>query len=184
MDIQPIACQIAKLRFFIALIVDQKVDPNAPNFGVRPLPNLETKIVAADALTPITTGQREHQLGFFDEQIKRLREGLELVRHEHFNARSPEKKAKSRERDAELRKQIAAMLQKDGGFPGETASMLAAWDPYYQNKAASFFDPPWMFSIKDGFDIVRWQPTLRAPRANQGTKASVERTLRLLHRHR
>src|SRR5262249_2291843 len=41
-DIQPIACQIAKLRFFISLIVDQKVDPNAQNFGVRPLPNLET----------------------------------------------------------------------------------------------------------------------------------------------
>src|SRR5262249_825397 len=49
-DIQPIACQIAKLRFFISLIVDQKVDPNAQNFGVRPLPNLETKIVAADTL--------------------------------------------------------------------------------------------------------------------------------------
>ena len=42
-DIQPIAGQIAKLRFFIALIVDQKVDSSAHNFGVRPLPNLETK---------------------------------------------------------------------------------------------------------------------------------------------
>ena len=157
-DIQPIACQIAKLRFFIALIVDQKVDPSALNFGVRPLPNLETKIVAADTLTPITTGQREHQFGFFDEQIKRLREELELMRHEHFNARSPEKKAKSRERDAELRKQIAVMLQKDGGFPGETASMLAAWNPYDQNKAAAFFDSAWMFSIKDGFDVVIGNP--------------------------
>jgi len=47
-DIQPIACQIAKLRFFIALIVDQNVDRRQKNFGVRPLPNLETKIVAAD----------------------------------------------------------------------------------------------------------------------------------------
>ena len=48
-DIQPIACQIAKLRFFIALIVDQHPDPKSDNLGVRPLPNLETKIVAADA---------------------------------------------------------------------------------------------------------------------------------------
>jgi adenine-specific DNA-methyltransferase len=52
-DIQPIACQIAKLRFFITLIVDQKVDRKAENFSVRPLPNLETKIVVADTLTPI-----------------------------------------------------------------------------------------------------------------------------------
>ncbi len=68
-DIQPIACQIAKLRFFIALIVDQKVDPDAPNFGVRPLPNLETKIVVADALRPIEK-HHQHQFDLFDEQIK------------------------------------------------------------------------------------------------------------------
>ena len=30
-DIQPIACQIAKLRFFISLIVDQTIDPNESN---------------------------------------------------------------------------------------------------------------------------------------------------------
>ncbi len=51
-DIQPIATQIAKLRFFISLIVDQKLDTSVSNLGVRPLPNLETKIVAADALIP------------------------------------------------------------------------------------------------------------------------------------
>jgi type I restriction-modification system DNA methylase subunit len=155
-DIQPIACQIAKLRFFIALIVDQKVDPNAPNFGVRPLPNLETKIVAADTLMPIEK-QGQHQFDLFDVQIKRLREGLELVRHEHFNARSPEKKARCRERDIELRKQIAEVLQKSG-LPAPTVSALAAWDPYDQNGAAAFFDPAWMFSIKDGFDVVIGNP--------------------------
>src|SRR3990172_9106962 len=49
-DIQPIACQIAKLRFFISLIVDQAIDPQEPNLGILPLPNLETKIVAANTL--------------------------------------------------------------------------------------------------------------------------------------
>jgi hypothetical protein len=52
-DIQSIACQIAKLRFFISLVVDQRIDDKAPNFGVRPLPNLETNIVAADSLMDI-----------------------------------------------------------------------------------------------------------------------------------
>ena len=157
-DIQPIACQIAKLRFFIALIVDQKVDPTAPNLGVRPLPNLETKIVAADALRPITTGQREHQFDFFEARIRQLREELERTRHEYFNARSPEKKAKCRKRDDELREQIAVLLQEEGGFAGETASMLAAWDPYDQNRAASFFDTQWMFGSLDGFDIAIGNP--------------------------
>ena len=101
--------------------------------------------------------QHQHQFDLFDEQIKRLREELELVRHEHFNARSPEKKARYRERDAELRQQIAEVLQTSG-LPAPTASALAAWDPYDQNRAASFFDPAWMFSIKDGFDVVLGNP--------------------------
>ncbi len=49
-DIQPIACQIAKLRFFISLAIEQEQDKNADNFGIKPLPNLETRFVAADTL--------------------------------------------------------------------------------------------------------------------------------------
>lgn len=50
-DIQSIAIQICKLRFFISLVVDQKTN-NKPedNFGIRPLPNLEAKFVAANTL--------------------------------------------------------------------------------------------------------------------------------------
>ncbi|MEI7795777.1 MAG: hypothetical protein WCI06_03990, partial [Methylococcaceae bacterium] len=47
-DIQPIATQISKLRFFISLIVDQKSNGDKTNnFGIRPLPNLDFKIIAA-----------------------------------------------------------------------------------------------------------------------------------------
>ena len=53
-DIQPIAIQISKLRFFISLVVDQKPtnDPKT-NFGIRPLPNLESKFVSANTLIPL-----------------------------------------------------------------------------------------------------------------------------------
>ena len=155
-DIQPIACQIAKLRFFIALLVDQNVDRSAPNCGVRPLPNLETRIVAADVLMPAERLQ-DHQLDLLDEEIKKLREALDLVRHEHFSARTPERKARCREKDAQLRRQISGALQQ-GGLPSRTAEALARWDPYDQNAHASFFEPAWMFSVKDGFDIVLSNP--------------------------
>ena len=36
------ATQQKKLISFLILVVDQKVDPNKDNFGIRPLPNLET----------------------------------------------------------------------------------------------------------------------------------------------
>ena len=50
-DIQPIAIQITKLRFFISLVCDQRTNRSKKeNHGIRPLPNLETKVVAADVL--------------------------------------------------------------------------------------------------------------------------------------
>ena len=49
-DIQPVACQIAKLRFFISLAIEQEPEQNAANFGIKPLPNLETRFIAANTL--------------------------------------------------------------------------------------------------------------------------------------
>jgi len=147
-DIQPIACQIAKLRLFIALIVDQNVNPRAENLGVRPLPNLETRIVAADTLVPIEKA-RDHQFDLLDVQVRPLRRALERVRHEHFNARTPERKADCRKRDADLRGQIAALL-RGNGMPAEAAKRLADWDPYDQNARAGFFDSEWMFGLPVG----------------------------------
>lgn len=55
-DIQPIAIQISKLRFFISLVVDQITNNNpVDNFGIRPLPNLEAKFVAANTLIGINS---------------------------------------------------------------------------------------------------------------------------------
>src|SRR5690606_9540318 len=58
-DIQPIALQITKLRFFIALIIDQKIDDTKPNRNIRALPNLETKFVAANTLIALPTQQQK-----------------------------------------------------------------------------------------------------------------------------
>jgi hypothetical protein len=142
-DIQPIACQIAKLRFFIALIVDQNANPEAPNFGVRPLPNLETKIVAANTLLHAERPQFQLILPI----VGQIRKELDQIRHAYFNARSPSTKAGCREKDSKLRKKLAHLLHGEGGMPDETAGKLAAWDPYDQNAHAEFFDPEWMFGL-------------------------------------
>ncbi|MCK4885794.1 MAG: hypothetical protein KAS96_00335, partial [Planctomycetes bacterium] len=49
-DIQPIAVEISKLRFFLSLIVDENVNDKEKNRGVKPLPNLEFKFVCANTL--------------------------------------------------------------------------------------------------------------------------------------
>ncbi len=167
-DIQPVAVQIAKLRFFIALICDQKTNAKAENQGVLPLPNLETRIVAANTLLPIgsAVAGRLGQADLLDQQLDQLRAALREVRHEHFQARSPAGKRRCRERDASLRAELAEVL-RGSGLPAKTAKQLAEWDPYDQNTFAPFFDPAWMFGDaylrgrargETGFDTVAGNP--------------------------
>lgn len=153
-DIQPIAVQIAKMRFFISLIVDQKVNPKAPNRGVRALPNLETKFVAANTLIGI---DRPKQKMFRNPEIDKKEAELRKVREKHFTARTLKSKAKCREDDKRLRDEIAELLKKDG-WDNPTAKRLAAWDPYDQNASAGFFDSEWMFGVTKGFDVVIGNP--------------------------
>lgn len=153
-DIQPIAVQIAKMRFFISLIVDQKVNPKAPNLGVRALPNLETKFVAANTLIGI---ERPEQMMLRNPEIDKKEAELRKVRERHFTARTLKAKARCREEDKRLRAEIADLLKTDG-WDNATAKQLAAWDPYDQNASAEFFDPEWMFGITDGFDVVIGNP--------------------------
>lgn len=145
-DIQPIATQIAKLRFFISLVVDQKVEPTAPNLGVRPLPNLETRLVAADTLISIEKTESD----LFSSDLDRLRAELADIRHQHFNARSPAAKRKWREADAAKRHEIAEKLEDSHALSKDAARKLAAWDPYDQNTFAPFFDSEWMFGLPVG----------------------------------
>ena len=60
---------------------------------------------------------------------------------------------------AELRRAIAKEKNKSNPQGFEKAiQQIADWNPYDQLKFAPFFDPDWMFGIKDGFDIVIGNP--------------------------
>ncbi|MDD3501258.1 MAG: hypothetical protein PHE19_02425, partial [Candidatus Cloacimonetes bacterium] len=92
-DIQAIAIQISKLRFFISLIVDQKIDrTNKDNFGIKALPNLETKFVAANSLISIVKPDDEQTTIYeYYDSGETLKE-LKKIYHTLFSARSPETK--------------------------------------------------------------------------------------------
>ncbi|MBD2428112.1 TaqI-like C-terminal specificity domain-containing protein [Phormidium sp. FACHB-1136] len=151
-DIQPVAVQIAKLRFFISLIVEQTPDDTKSNRGIKALPNLETQFVAANSLFQIDKQQSLRP----DSVIEKEKE-LQQVRHKNFSARTPATKKKYRNLDKELRQDISTLL-KEVGLSAAIADTLANWDPYNQNAKADFFDPHWMFGIEDGFDIVIGNP--------------------------
>lgn len=158
-DIQPIAVQIAKLRFFIALVVSQEVDKSKDNWGITALPNLETKIVAADSLTPIReikAGMIEtYQLGH--DAIKAIEADLHDASEWYFSARTTKTKRKYRETIQDLHDKLASELEQSG-FSTAKAQQLVHWNPFDQNAAADFFDPEWMFQLGEGFDVVIGNP--------------------------
>ena len=156
-DIQSIAVQISKLRFFISLICDCEKDETKPNFGIPTLPNLETKFVCANSLIDKQTEDSQGNL-FEDPRIQETKDKLINLRNEHFRAKSASQKRRLREKDDELRQFLARLLAENDMASRADAEQMARWNPYDQNASSEFFSAEWMFNIKDGFDIVIGNP--------------------------
>ena len=171
-DIQPIAVQITKLRFFIALIVSQEVEREKNNWGITALPNLETKIVAADSLMPIERPQDglTQTMSLRDPAIDTKEKELTEANERYFAARTGKTKRKWRDRIFDLRDELAELLEQDRFLPEGSARQLVHWNPFDQNAAADFFDPEWMFQISEGFDVVIGNPPYVNARAIRDIK--------------
>jgi hypothetical protein len=152
-DIQPIAIHIAKLRFFLSLLVDEKINDQLPNKGIEPLPNLETKLIAANTLIALPKRNGGLQL----PQIEELEQQLFQLRQRYFEVSDQKEKEKIKNEDRRLRLQIQQQM-KNGGFPSEFADAIAAADIYDTQASHPWFDPEWMLGVKDGFDVVIGNP--------------------------
>ena len=151
-DIQPVVCQIAQLRFFISLVIEQEPDRDVENFGIKPLPNLETRFIAANALIGLK-GERIQT----SPKAKNLERELSDNRERYFHATTHRQKRACQYRDKVLRGKLEAELRHIGTAPDD-ARKIAHWNPYDQNTSANFFDPEWMFGVVDGFDVVIGNP--------------------------
>jgi hypothetical protein len=169
-DIQPIAVQISKLRFFISLIVDQKSDPEKDNFGIRALPNLDFKIVAANTLIAAPSdGLADNLLlsdTFFDD--------FNALSHDYFKVSKPDEKKRLRTKiekliNAKCADKIKAVQRltgigktKDNKIIAHQESDVKLWQSYpnlFKHEAVDFFEPRYFFpQIKAGFDIVIGNP--------------------------
>ena len=171
-DIQSIAAQITKLRFFISLICNCEKDASKPNFGIPTLPNLETNFVSANSL--IAKKKEDRQLNLFkSEEIESIKKELHQIRHLHFSAKSTSTKHRLREKDLALREELIVLLSDENNFASDDAKQLAEWNPYDQNDTSSFFDPEWMFGVADGFDIVIGNPPYIQLQNNGGELAKL-----------
>ena len=154
-DIQTIACQIAKLRFFISLAIEQQ--PNhtpGDNYGIKPLPNLETRFAAANTLLALAGGG---QRVIPSPRTQKLEKQLRANRERYFHAKTRDLKLRCQREDRRLRGHLTTEL-KTIGMEEVDAEKIAAWDPYDQNTGTDWFDAGYMFGVGDGFDVVIGNP--------------------------
>lgn len=163
-DIQPIAGQIAKLRFFISLIVSQPVDRSKPNWNITPLPNLETKIVASNTLFGVPRHGVQGSL-LDDPAIAEKEAELRDANAAYFTSRTRATKKRRKEKVQKLHEELVDLLKRDGFVTARDAERMARWDPFDQNRFADFFDVEWMFGMPRAqdnseavFDIVIGNP--------------------------
>ena len=159
-DIQSIAIQICKLRFFISLVIEQEIQSQSQqdDYGIKPLPNLETKFLCADSLQDI------EQFGIYDT-IERKQ--LEIIRRKHFSAQTLITKKKYRQQDQEIRQIIYAKCIENN-WEDSAATKISEWDPYDQNAIADWFNPKWQFNVENGFHVVIGNPPYIQLQKNAG----------------
>jgi len=178
-DIQPIAIQIAKLRFFISMLVDQDIKGNAQNnFGLMPLPNLDFKLVAANTLIGVPEQNQHTDLLIQDEFFDKFN----TITEKYFTAYEPEEKKKLIKKIKELvnskvQEKLAQInrlsIHEDERFSKHLAEKNKAvieqrkneaklWESYnnlFKHKSVEFFDIKYFFpEVKDGFDVVIGNP--------------------------
>jgi len=173
-DIQPIAVEIAKLRCFLSLIVDETIDDTQPNRGVEPLPNLEFKFVCANSLIGLGGDMLPT-----NQALRRIDE-LKQVRQEYLNTYGKEKKDLEN-KFLTIRSELSR-LALDWQEGSEKALKLADWNPF-SDESCGWFDPEWMFGTQEGFDIVIANPPYVSYYSRQSAKTrETSRMLRRLRR--
>ncbi len=175
-DLQPIAIQITKLRFFISLVCDQKTNRSKKdNHGIRPLPNLETKFVAADSLIGLPIPEPDL---FITSLIAPIEKEIEDAYHGHFSIQRRDQKLALQKKIKALRLKLADTIvnglgAKKNADITQKARHVAEWDHFDPQSTADFFDPHWMFgrSLAEGFDIILGNPPYISVERFAGTAA-------------
>ena len=179
-DIQPIAVEIAKLRCFLSLIVDEVVSDGELNRGIEPLPNLEFKFVAANSLIGLPGSEVKAALKKDTEghnpllplgEESALINELARLRKEYFTSYGAGRRA-IEEEFSKIQRRILKFISIQQAPPLKIFSgrrKISVIKRHHkhscflrgarsQREASAWFDPAWMFGVEGGFDIVIGNP--------------------------
>lgn len=157
-DIEPGAIDIARLRFWLSLIVDEETP--------EPLPNFEFKFICANTLIPIKKTETFTKKDIIDK--------LSYIRQKYYSENCKIKKVELQNEffrvrnelipfwiskndftnDYQYKKALSLMLKQN---TNELNRQIYSWEPFERNTKSDFFDLSFMFWI-DNVDILIWNP--------------------------
>ncbi len=144
-DISAWAIDIAKLRFWLSLVVEEETP--------EPLPNFEFKFVCANTLIPLAEEEWQAHLEFEKElKVETLRKYM----GQYYNADSNKDKE---EYKALISKYLWFWknITMDFWTKSERTKQLETYEPFNPNHSTEFFDPSLMMG-NTKFDIVIGNP--------------------------
>jgi adenine-specific DNA-methyltransferase len=180
-DIEPSAVDIAKLRLWLSLVVDQEIDED--NLEPQPLPNLDCNIMAGNSLIDeyegiqlfdksILSGERDNgeegsiddssneftQLSFLIDDTDKMLEEMFDLQDRYFDEENEETKIELKKKiDSKRDSLIKYKLQRDNNIAG-----LKRYEESLKNKTRPYFiwelEFARVFKEKGGFDIVIGNP--------------------------
>src|SRR2546430_10729864 len=131
-DIQPIATEISRLRCFLTLVVEERIQEGLENRGIEPLPNLDFKFVTANSLISLPPRQIMDKdglkRGLFedDEGIENLKE----IRNMFFNASGTERGQLKLQFLQAQKKMLLRQHDVVRGGRADLTATLSTWDPF------------------------------------------------------
>jgi hypothetical protein len=142
-DIEPMAVEIARLRTWLSIIVDEAADSK----NIKPLPNLEFKFVSANSLIDL---DKSRATAFGEDP--QFAEKLQEIRDGYFNTENLKRKKK-------LRADYSKLVNQGVGLFGESQNSkhLKTYRPFDSEWSSIFFSPSFMFGV-DAFNIVIGNP--------------------------
>ena len=175
-DIDAGAVDIARLRFWLSLVVDE-VEP-------QPLPNLDFKIVCANTLIPsgyddfirLAEKTQTPTLLRMDGEIQKL----QSIRDKYFNEGDKGQKEDLKVEFSQTRDYILDEFQslKRTYNLGSFLEKIKEWQPF-EDSSCTWFDALWMFGIKEGFDIVIGNPPYDVYEGNKKDEIEIINSIHL-----
>ena len=145
-DIQPLAVQITKLRFFISLLIDQKGE-------ITPMPNIETKIICADTLKNVNPDL------FSKDAIEKLIEARRKYYQPNLSHQDKEQISETIAAELDVVFPSFSKLVTGKSIPGQNKELIREWFTH-GTLAAPFFNMDFFYpELKEqGFDCVIGNP--------------------------